>query len=165
MRPSLLLVATLALAAGATADAAQEILRQRLPDGSVVFTDRPQPGGTIERRWSFESEDPVAAQARRDALQRESDAVSERLNRREADARERALQAELARARADQAAAESEAARARAEEPRHLAWPILRPPPPRPPAPTGVTPPPPRERAIDRLIPPQRPAATDERDR
>ncbi|HSV70420.1 MAG TPA: hypothetical protein VLI72_09925 [Methylibium sp.] len=164
MRPPSIVVAV-ALAAGLPAHAAQQIVRQRLPDGSIVFTDRPQPGGTIEQRWQFEPEDPVAAQARRDALQRESDAVSERLNRREADARERALQAELARARADQAAAESEAARARAEEPRHIAWPILRAPLPKPPASMGVTPPPPRERAIDRLIPPRRPATADEQGR
>lgn len=166
MHPLLPLAAALALAAGATAHAAQEIVRQRLPDGRVVFTDRPQPGGTIERRWSVEPEDPVAAQARRDALERESAAVSERLNRRAAETREAELQAELARTRAARDAAEREAARARAEAeaPRAIVWPALR-PAPRPPQPVAVTPAPPRERAIDRLIPPRRAPAPAERDR
>lgn len=169
MHPLLPLAAALALAAGAPAHAAQEIVRQRLPDGRVVFTDRPQPGGTIERRWSVEPEDPVAAQARRDALERESAAVSERLNRRAADTREAELQAELARTRAARDAAEREAARARAEAAeretaRAIVWPALQ-PSRRPPAPVVLTPPPPRERAIDRLIPPRRAVAPGERDR
>jgi|RhisoiCoNPM_1038542.scaffolds.fasta_scaffold01277_2 hypothetical protein len=166
MHPLLPLAAALALAAGAPAHAAQEIVRQRLPDGRVMFTDRPQPGGTIERRWSVEPEDPVAAQARRDALERESAAVSERLNRRAADTREAELQAELARTRAARDAAEREAARARAEAeaPRAIVWPALQ-PSRRPPAPVALTPPPPRERAIDRLIPPRRAVAPGERDR
>jgi hypothetical protein len=166
MHPLLPLAAALALAAGTPAHAAQEIVRQRLPDGRVMFTDRPQPGGTIERRWSVEPEDPVAAQARRDALERESAAVSERLNRRAADTREAELQAELARTRAARDAAEREAARARAEAeaPRAIVLPALQ-PSRRPPAPVALTPPPPRERAIDRLIPPRRAVAPGERDR
>jgi flagellar biosynthesis GTPase FlhF len=151
------------------AAAAQEIVRQRLPDGRVVFTDRPVPGATIEKRWSVEPEDPVAAQARREALARESAAVSERLTRNAAAQREADLQAELARERAARDAAEREAARARAEAaeqaaPRAIVWPALRPRPQ--PAPVGITPPPPRERAIDRLIPTRRPPApAAERDR
>lgn len=167
MHPLLPLVAALVLAAGAPAHAAQEIVRQRLPDGSVVFTDRPLPGAPIEKRWSVEPEDPEAAQARRDALARESAAVSERLNRRAAEQRETELQAELARTRAARDAAEREAARARAEAetPRAIVWPALRPPPRPQPAPVGITPPPPRERAIDRLIPPRRAVPPGERDR
>lgn len=145
---------------------AQEIVRQRLPDGRILFTDRPQPGVPIEQRWSIEPEDPVAAQARREALQRESAAVSERLNRQATESRERELQAELARERAARAAAEREAARARADaaaEPaRAIVWPARRLPPPHPALPPGgIAPPPPRERAIDRLIPPQRPPRTE----
>lgn len=168
MRPNLLPVALLALAASASVPAAQEIVRQRLPDGRIVFTDRPQPGGTIEQRWSVEPEDPVAAQARREAVQRESSEVSERLNRRAAETREQELKAALARERAARDAAEREAARARADAdaaPRAIAWPVLKPPPhrPAPLPPGGIAPAPPRERAIDRLIPPRRPPAERER--
>lgn len=166
MRPILLPVALLALAASTGVPAAQEIVRQRLPDGRIVFTDRPQPGGTIEQRWSVEPEDPVAAQARREAVRRESSEVSERLNRRAAETREQELKAELARERAARDAAEREAARARAEAetPRAVAWPVLKPPHrPAPLPPGGITPAPPRERAIDRLIPPRRPPAERER--
>jgi hypothetical protein len=170
MHPLLTLATALGFAVGAPAHAAQEIVRQRLPDGSIVFTDRPVPGAAIERRWNVEPEDPVAAQARREAVARESAAVSERLNRRAAEQREAGLEAELARTRAARDAAEREAARARAEAAerdtaRAIVWPALRPPPRPQPAPVGITPPPPRERAIDRLIPPRRTPAPAERDR
>lgn len=120
------------------AQPSQEILRQRLPDGSIVFTDRPQSGGKTEKRWNFEAEDPVAAAARRAELRSESEAVSERIARQQADERERELQAELARSRAAQAAAEREAALARAEAtnpPSYVTGPVYGPWPVRPPRP------------------------------
>jgi hypothetical protein len=120
------------------AQPSQEILRQRLPDGSVVFTDRPQSGGKTEKRWNFDSEDPAAAAARRAELRSESATVSERIARQQADERERELQAELARSRAAQAAAEREAALARAEAanpPSYFTGPVFWPWPVRPPHP------------------------------
>jgi hypothetical protein len=123
------------------AQPSQEILRQRLPDGSVVFTDRPQSGAKTEKRWNFESEDPAAAAARRAELRSESATVSERIARQQADERERELQAELVRSRAAQAAAEREAALARAEaanRPSYVTAPVFWPWPVRPPLPHPV---------------------------
>jgi len=120
------------------AQPSQEILRQRLPDGSVVFTDRPQSGAKTEKRWNFEPEDPAAAAARRAELRSESATVSERIARQQADERERELQAELARSRAAQEAAEREAALARAEAgnpPSYVTGPVFWPWPIRPPHP------------------------------
>lgn len=132
MRPNLLppaLLLLVALTPVVHAQSTQEILRQRLPDGSVVFTDRPQSGGRTEKRWTFDSEDPVAAAARRAEVQSEASTVSERIARYQADQRAFELQAELARSRAAQAAAEREAERARAEAaeaPRYIVWPAWR---------------------------------------
>jgi hypothetical protein len=123
------------------AQTSQEILRQRLPDGSVVFTDRPQSGAKTEKRWNFESEDPAAAAARRAELRSESATVSERIARQQADERERELQAEVARSRAAQAAAERDAALARAEatnRPIYVTAPVFWPWPIRPPQPHPV---------------------------
>lgn len=130
-------------AAAPSASPQRSIVQQRLPDGRVIFTDRPQPGARTERRWDYTPEDPVAAEARRAAAQREAEAVNARIARQLAEDRERERQLELVRAQEAQAAAEREAARARAEAaqpPPIVTGPIYgyppwssRPPPVRPP--------------------------------
>lgn len=98
----------LALAHGATlaadtggASSLRGVYQQRLPDGSVLFTERPGPGSRIERQWRFPAEDPAEAAARRAELRAESEAVSLRLQRL-IEQRER-LDAELAIERMRQA--------------------------------------------------------------
>lgn len=148
-------VAAPASAAAPAAPAAREIVQQRLPDGRVIFTDRPQPGAKTERRWTTTPEDPAEADARRAAAQRESAAVSERIGRQIEQQRERDQAVELARAKAAQAEAEREAARARAEAEappqvvmiphrpvRPRPPPTVRPPEPRPPERPGPKVPP-----------------------
>lgn len=147
--------ASAASAAAPAAPAAREIVQQRLPDGRVIFTDRPQPGAKTERRWTTTPEDPAEADARRAASQRESAAVSERIGRQIEQQRERDQEVELARAKAAQAEAEREAARARAEAEapppvvviphrpvRPRPPPTVRPPEPRPPERPGPKVPP-----------------------
>jgi hypothetical protein len=76
------LVAAMALPAGAADPGAARVYMQRTADGSVLLTDRPLEGVRTERTWTMEREDPVAARARSERVQREADAVSERIERR-----------------------------------------------------------------------------------
>lgn len=148
-------VAPAAPATGAVpaAGATRSIVQQRLPDGSIVLTDRPLGEAQTLRTWQFEREDEQAAAERRAAAQREAAAVSERIERRLEQQREIDRELEMARLQAAQAAAEREAALARAyaeAEPQHvIVWPHrgLRPyphwkkPPHHRPQPPGVRPP------------------------
>jgi hypothetical protein len=95
--------------------APRDIVQQRLPDGRIVFTDRPQAGAATVRTWRFEPEDAAAAEARRAAAQQESQRVSERIARQIESQAERNKELDLARLRAAEAQAERDAARARAE--------------------------------------------------
>lgn len=151
MRPTLL--STLLLAVLAAPAAAGDIVQQRLPDGRVIFTDRPVSEARTLRTWQFQPEDAELAAQRRAAGERESAAVSERIARQLEQQREIDRDLELARV---QAGAELDAARARREAepaqvifwPRHRFWPPLHPHPPgaRPPKPhpPGARPPPAR---------------------
>jgi hypothetical protein len=76
------LVAAMALPAGAADPGAARVYMQRTADGSVLLTDRPLEGVRTERTWTVEREDPAAARARSERVQREADAVSERIGRR-----------------------------------------------------------------------------------
>ena len=100
--------------------APRDIVQQRLPDGRVVISDRPQPGAVVERTWRFAAEDHAAAQARRAEAKRDAQAVSERIARQIERQAERDQELEIARLRAAEARAEREAAlaRAAAEAPR-----------------------------------------------
>ncbi|UZD54761.1 hypothetical protein [Caldimonas aquatica] len=167
-------VALLAAAGGSAAEpvvpvtgrALTKVYQQRLPDGRVVLTDRPVPGGGApERRWDFEPEDPARAAeaaAKREAASREAAEVNERIQR-SIEHRERLQRdLELERLRRERALVELQAERERAARAREevLTPPVLvvpgwhRPqlPPsvigPRPWEPPGVPPPvaPPRER-------------------
>lgn len=105
----------LPLAAAAATDAPPRIVQQRLPDGSVVLTDRPQPGARIERSWAVTRDgaaDAAAVQHREQAA-REAAAVNERFARQFESEREHEL--DLLRQRADAAEAERRAAQARRE--------------------------------------------------
>ena len=107
-------------AATATPGAARdptEVFQQRGANGSIVLTDRPSPTRTTERIWQIEREDPVAARQRAEAVRREAQTVSERVQRRldsqhrlaaevdlqrlQLDAAERERQLELARIEAE----------------------------------------------------------------
>jgi hypothetical protein len=122
----------------------RDIVQQRLPDGRVIFTDRPLSEARTLRTWQFEPEDPQLAAARRAAAERESAAVSERIARRLEQEREIDREMDLARLEAARAAAERDAVRAREAEPRQvIVWPPhgWRPGPPFRPRPPGVHPP------------------------
>nr|WP_297353475.1 hypothetical protein [uncultured Caldimonas sp.] len=113
-----------ALAAGAAEGERppQTIYQQRLPDGRVIFTDRPEPGAQTERNWSFVPDDPVAAGARREAARAEARDITERIQK-AADYRQKLdTELEIERMRRAQALAELQAerernARAQAEQP------------------------------------------------
>src|SRR5262245_39384158 len=71
-------------AAHAQTPSGPSIYQQRGPDGRIIFTARPSPGATTERTWSFDPEDPQAAeaaQARREAGRTEAAQVTERIAR------------------------------------------------------------------------------------
>lgn len=103
---SLLLTLALGLSLGVAAEEAtapRGIVQQRLPDGSILITDRPQPEGRTLRSWTFEPEDPAslqATEARRTAARAEAEAVNERIARQMEQQRTRDLELELARTRA-----------------------------------------------------------------
>lgn len=61
--------------------APQTVYQQRLPDGRVVFSDRPEPGAVTERHWSFVPDDPAQAAARREAARTEANEVHQRVQR------------------------------------------------------------------------------------
>ncbi|MCM5681634.1 hypothetical protein M8A51_19075 [Schlegelella sp. S2-27] len=61
--------------------APQTVYQQRLPDGRIVFSDRPEPGAVTERNWSFVPDDPVQAAARREAARAEANEIHQRVQR------------------------------------------------------------------------------------
>lgn len=148
----------------------RDIVQQRLPDGRVIFTDRPLSDARTLRTWQYQPEDPQLAALRRAAAERESAAVTERIARQLEQQREIEGDVALARARAAAAEAERDAAQARAEatEPQVVVWPrgAFRPRPPFHAHPPGAHPPhkprPPGARPPHRPGPklPPRPGAT-----
>ncbi|RZU01106.1 hypothetical protein EV670_1821 [Rivibacter subsaxonicus] len=134
--------------------APREIVQQRLPDGRVIFTDRPLPNAKIERSWQVTPDDP-GAEARRAAAQRDAAAVTERIARQTEAERERQAERQIAADRAAAARAEREAAEARLRAAEQasadignrniLWWPWPRPPHLRPPARPQPQPVPPRK--------------------
>jgi hypothetical protein len=112
--PALLLAASLAgpAAAESLSDSPGQyrVYLQRGADGRAMLTDRPSADAVTERSWQLEREDRAAAQQRALEVRRESEAVSERIQRSiEAQAR-RASEADLLRlqmARLDRAADEA----------------------------------------------------------
>ena len=126
---SLLLSAVLVAAVQAQepAPAPREIVQQRLPDGSVIFTDRPQPGAKTERSWQVTPDD-AGAEARRAEAQRNATAVIERAARQREAERDREAERQIAADRLAAARAERDAEQARlraleaAREPVGTAW-------------------------------------------
>jgi len=96
--------------------AARRIYQQRLPDGRVVLTDRPQREATTERTWTAPPEDAVAAQARREEARLAAVAVDERIGRQIEAQRQRELALDIERMRLSAAQAAAQAERARLEE-------------------------------------------------
>jgi hypothetical protein len=137
----------------------RDIVQQRLPDGRVIFTDRPVSDARTLRTWQYQPEDPQLAASRRAAAERESTAVSERIARQLEQQREIDREIEMARLEAAADAAR-DAARERneAEPPQVIVWPrrALRPHPSLRPHPPGARPPP--HRPGPKLAP--RPGAT-----
>ena len=117
----------LAGAALAQEPAPREIVQQRLPDGSVIFTDRPQPNAKTERSWQVTPDEP-GAEARRAEAQRNAAAVIERAARQREAERDRELERQIAGDRLAAARAERDAEQARlraleaAREPVGTAW-------------------------------------------
>ncbi|MGA0612132.1 hypothetical protein [Caldimonas sp. KR1-144] len=145
------LVASAAALAGGLAQAqepARAIVQQRLPDGSILLTDRPQANATTTRRWDVPAAPPAdAASAAERRAKAEADAatVNERFARQLEQQRERDAALEIERQRAAAAAAEREAAQARLREAPApdvvVGWPVLPPQhvrPPKPPKPFPV---------------------------
>ena len=133
-----------------------QIYQQRTADGRTVLSDRPLTGVPVQRSWSMEREDPVAAKARGEKVRLDAQAVSERIQRQLDSDRERAELQEAARLRVALAEARRDAELARQaarETPVYLppGWvprgPQVRPvrplPQPRPVKPTPGTPWPP----------------------
>jgi len=117
-------VGLLALALGqAPAFAREEIqgpqvYQQRLPDGSVVLSDSALPGAQVQRTWQTWREDPATVQERqerRERMQREAEAVSERIQRGIEQREQAAARAENERRRSALSEAERDAERARAQ--------------------------------------------------
>ena len=115
---------TLVLAAGGAMGAAgaeeapartAQIYQQRTADGRTVLSDRPVAGARLQRTWSIEAEDPVAARLRGEKVRLEARAVSERIQRQLDSDRQRADTLEAARLRVALAEAQREAERARQE--------------------------------------------------
>lgn len=182
LRTARTLTTALTLGGAAAAALAQgtaggtQVYQQRLPDGRIVFSDRPEAGATTQRSWLFAPEDAQAAAQRRDAARREAQAVSERIQRQLDDRQERDERRELERLRLAEAQARLEAERARAEAsrqptvvhvPHHVVahplphWGAQPPPPPRA---VRVPPPqPPRPPRVPRPGPPKPSGTPDER--
>ncbi len=104
--------ATPVLAEDAPARTSQ-IYQQRTADGRTVLSDRPLTGVPVQRSWSMEREDPVAAKARGEKVRLDAQAVSERIQRQLDSERERADLQEAARLRIALAEARREAELAR----------------------------------------------------
>lgn len=153
-----------ALAQGAAGGT--QIYQQRLPDGRIVISDRPEAGATTQRSWQFAPEDAQAAALRRDAARREAQAVTERIQRQLDDQQERDERRELERLRLAEAQARLEAERARAEssrQPTVVHVPVVA-HHPRPPHAVRVPPPrPPKPPRPPRPGPPKPSALPDER--
>jgi hypothetical protein len=99
--PALLLAASLVAPAAAESPSDSpgqyRVYLQRGADGRAMLTDRPSAGAVTERSWQLEREDRAAAQQRALEVRRESEAVSERIQR-GIDAQERrASEADLLR--------------------------------------------------------------------
>jgi hypothetical protein len=118
------LAAVAVLALGQTPASAREeiqgpqVYQQRLPDGSMVLSDRAVPGAQVQRTWQTWREDPATVQERqerRERMQREAQAVSERIQRSIEQREQAAARAENERLRFALSEAEREAERARAE--------------------------------------------------
>jgi hypothetical protein len=92
-----------------------EVYQQRTPDGRIVLSDHPLEGATVQRTWQTWHEDPAVARERRLRMQREAEAVSERIQRRIERQEQAAARSEADRLRVALAEAERDAARARAE--------------------------------------------------
>jgi len=95
-----------------------EVYQQRLPDGRVVLSDRPVQGAQIQRTWQTWQEDPATARERlerRERMQREAQAVSERIQRGIEQREQAAARSESERLRFALAQAERDAEQARAE--------------------------------------------------
>jgi len=107
--------ATPVLAEDAPARTSQ-IYQQRTADGRTVLSDRPLTGVPVQRSWSMEREDPVAAKARGEKVRLDAQAVSERIQRQLDSERERADLQEAARLRIALAEARREAELARQAE-------------------------------------------------
>ena len=90
-----------------------QIYQQRTADGRTVLSDRPVAGAQLQRTWSIEADDPVAARARSEKMRLEAQAVSERIQRQLDSDRQRADTLEAARLRVALAEAQREAERAR----------------------------------------------------
>lgn len=90
------------------------IVMQRLPDGSILLTDRPQNNATTERRWQVPAaapEDAASAAERRAKAAADTAAINDRFARQLEQQRERDAALEIERQRANAAAAEREANR------------------------------------------------------
>ena len=90
-----------------------QIYQQRTADGRTVLSDRPLTGVPVQRSWSMEREDPVAAKARGEKVRLDAQAVSERIQRQLDSERERADLQEAARLRIALAEARRDAELAR----------------------------------------------------
>ena len=121
---SIVLASFAALALGSAPASAREevqgpdVYQQRMPDGTVVLSDHPVPGATIQRTWQTWQEDPATArerQERRERMEREAQAVSERIQRGIEQREQATARSENERLRAALAQAERDAERARAE--------------------------------------------------
>ena len=92
-----------------------EIYQQRTPDGRIVLSDHPVEGAQVQRTWHTWHEDPEVARERRMRMQREADAVSERIRRRIELQQQAAARSEADRLRMALVEAERDAQRARDE--------------------------------------------------
>lgn len=95
-----------------------QVYQQRLPDGSVVLSDRPVPGAQVQRTWQTWQEDPATVRERlerRERMQREAEAVSERIQRGIEQREQAAARSENERLRFALDQAERDAQRAQAE--------------------------------------------------
>jgi len=92
-----------------------EVYQQRTPDGRIVLTDHPLEGAKVQRTWQTWHEDPAVARERRLRMQREAEAVSERIQRRIDLQEQAAARSETDRLRIALVEAERDARRARDE--------------------------------------------------
>lgn len=135
---------------GARADEPQRaIVQQRMPDGSILLTDRPQANAKTERSWQVPVAPPgeaASAAERRAKAEADAAAVNERLSRQLEQQRDRDAALEIERQRAAAAQAERQAAIDRQREvvgsddtiygyPGYPIWPPQHVRPPRPPRP------------------------------